>query len=103
MATTTTERLTRDYILAGKRPQFHVHVPPEMRRTIPCPAFLTFIVEKLEPNGRYARTTWLVKIVASAGLLYVGRLDDFTGQVELTEHSHLLMREGPGERIRKLL
>jgi hypothetical protein len=95
--------VTRDYILAGKRLQFHVHVPPEMCRTIPCPAFLTFVVEKLEPNGKYARTTWLVKMLAWAGLLYVGKLDDFTGQVELTEHSHRLMRQGAGERIVKLL
>jgi hypothetical protein len=95
--------VSRDYILAGKRPQFHVHVSPKMCRTIPCPAFLTFLVEKLEPNGRYARTTWLVKMGAWAGLLYVGKLDDFTGQVELTEHSHRLMREEAGERILKLL
>jgi hypothetical protein len=95
--------VSRDYILAGKRPQFHVHVPPQMCRAIRCPVLLTFIVEKLEPNGRYARTTWLVKMVAWAGLLYVGKLDDFTGQVELTERSHHLMCEGAGARIRKLL
>jgi len=41
--------------------------------------------------------------VASAGFLYVGKLDDLTRQVELTEHSHRLMREGAGERIIKLL
>lgn len=78
-----------------------MHVPPKMCRTIPCPARLTFVVEKLEPNGTCARTTWLVKMVASAGLLYVGKLDDFTGQVELTEHSHHLMRQGAGARILK--
>jgi hypothetical protein len=42
-------------------------------------------------------------MVAWAGLLYVGKLDDFTGQVELTEHSHRLMRDAAGERILKLL
>ena len=73
------------------------------RCAAPSPVFLTFVVERLEPNGRYTRTTWLVKMVAWAGLLYVGKLDDFTGQVELTEHSHRLMREGAGERILKLL
>ena len=103
MATTMTERVTRDYLLAGQRAQLHIQVPSETCRALPCPSLLSFMIEKLEPNSRYVRPTWLVKMIAWAGTLYVGKLDDFTGQVDLTERSDPIMRDHSGQRVLKLL
>ena len=103
MATTMTDRVTRDYLLAGQRAQLHIQVPSETCRALPCPSLLSFMIEKLEPNIRYARPTWLVKMIAWAGTLYVGKLDDFTGQVDLTERSDPVMRDHSGQRVLKLL
>jgi hypothetical protein len=103
MKATASERVTRDYLLDGQRALFNIHVPARQRRALRCPAILHFVVERLEPNHTHRRRTWLVKLVSSAGLAYLGKLDDFTGQVELTDKSDPLTGDPQGAQLLKLL
>lgn len=83
--------LSKEFILAGQA-LFTLEVPEDYAVARKIKPHYTFLVEKVDANGTHD-DTWFVKLLHgpqnTRDFVYVGMLQPFTGQVDLTRASKL--------------
>ena len=99
MDATANDPVTREWLLGRPWTNISVQLSPELRAQLRAPAVISLRIERLEPVGRFTHPAWLVKLETSKGLMYVGRLDDWSGEIMLTSHSDRLMHLEHGQKV----
>lgn len=92
------EFITRPFVLAGSA-IFTIEVPGDRH--------YTFLVDKVDPTDKFPNPAWFAKLLTgpdnTSDYTYLGKLDDFSGQLIMTSKSKLPADSFPVRLLNRIL